>query len=106
MKAEHLSFCEQSFIIEFILQHAKNIDYDPLARKLKIFEANNENEAKQFCAVLEVAFQVLSCEELRIFNQEFLLAAEESWWLPYYSRASYYRIKKQAMTKFLNCLHQ
>lgn len=55
---------------------------------------------------IESALKSLDEEELRVMCHEFIDHSPKYWWREYYSRATYYRIKSKAMTKFLNCLHQ
>lgn len=39
-----------------------------------------------------------------IIRNEFLEIPEDMWYLPFFSRSAYYRLRKKALAEFLNCL--
>lgn len=51
------------------------------------------------------AMKKLNDEERRMIENEYFFN-DRSWWYEYYSRSTYYRLKKQSMIKFLDILNQ
>ncbi len=39
-----------------------------------------------------------------IIRNEFLEIPEDMWYLPFFSRSAYYRLRKKALAEFMNCL--
>ncbi|MBR0213534.1 MAG: hypothetical protein IJL95_02280 [Solobacterium sp.] len=39
-----------------------------------------------------------------IIRNEFLEIPEDMWYLPFFSRSAYYRLRKKALVEFMNCL--
>ncbi len=39
-----------------------------------------------------------------IIRNEFLEIPEDLWYLPFFSRSAYYRLRKKALIEFMNCL--
>lgn len=59
---------------------------------------------KSLSQILEGALSRLSPEERLIIENDFISKKDKLWYLDYFSRSTYYRIKKHSMTTFLNCL--
>lgn len=55
--------------------------------------------------LVDEAMLELSYEEQRIIRNDYMYPKEQKWFTAYYSRSSYYRLKAQAVDKFLRCLH-
>lgn len=49
----------------------------------------------------EILINSLSLESKRIIQKDFIDKVDGDWWLDYYSRATYYRVKTRAMEEFL-----
>lgn len=93
----------------------KNNDYDE--PKLMVFDsafevqklyanvANNE-EAKEKKEILRVNFVLASLERkmATIIWKEYFFPIEKFWWMRYYSRSTFYRLRKKAIEEFL-CLY-
>lgn len=54
---------------------------------------------------IEKSLSDLSEDERLILVQENLENASKSWWMEYFSKSTYYRIKYRAMSRFIDCLH-
>ena len=50
---------------------------------------------------VERAYATLDPREKNLINNEFFFQNYRDWWVGLYSKASFYRFKKQAMSKFL-----
>ena len=54
-----------------------------------------------------IVINKLSSESKNIIINEFVLERENDWWMEYYSRSTYYRLKTRAMEEalfYFNCL--
>jgi len=51
------------------------------------------------------AFESLNDKEKILINSEFFFQNYEDWWKPIYTKASFYRYKKQAMLSFLGAFY-
>ena len=59
------------------------------------------------CYLLKVqrAYDSLNDIEKNLINNEFFHQNYNQWWKPLYSKASFYRYKKEAMQKFLGAMY-
>lgn len=53
---------------------------------------------------IQVSLDCLSVEQRQIITNDFIKKQEKNWYLEFYSRSTYYRLKNEAMNAFLNCL--
>lgn len=51
--------------------------------------------------MIDYALQELAAEERFILEQEFILQSHGIWWMEYYSKSTYYRLKGKALARFL-----
>ena len=58
-----------------------------------------------FLYKVESAYNSLSDLEKNLINNEFFHQNYNQWWKPLYSKATFYRYKKEAMQKFLGALY-
>ena len=65
-----------------------------------------EQSDSQLGTLVNLALQLLNKEERRIITEEFIHHKQGDWWVYYYSRATYYRLKGQAMRKMLDYLNK
>ena len=71
-------------------------------------EFNQVKEKNYDCAYaysIQCSIEQLSSEERRILVTEFIECEDKNWWMDYFSKTSYYRIKRNALTRFIHCLH-
>lgn len=101
----HLRFSELNFLVEFILIRYKKHEMFFNLPTQTIKEKTEPLMYDNFCSSILEALSCLNEEEYRIFYNDYLAKSRRYWWQEYYSKSSYYRIKKKAMLKFLNCLH-
>ena len=66
----------------------------------------NENDPFD-CYLLKVqaAYESLSDLQKNLINNEFFHQNYNQWWKPLYSKATFYRHKKEAMQKFLGAVY-
>ena len=66
---------------------------------------NEENPFDSFCLKVERAYESLNELERNLINNEFFYQSYNRWWETLYSKASFYRYKKEAMQKFLGAIY-
>ena len=54
---------------------------------------------------VQTAYETLNDNERNLINNEFFYQSYQEWWKPLYSKASFYRYKKEAMAKFLGAFY-
>ncbi|HOC80656.1 MAG: hypothetical protein WCS76_03340 [Bacilli bacterium] len=59
---------------------------------------------KLFISKIENAFRLLDVDSKRIINNDFFFNNYKFWWLSLYSTATYYRLKRVAICRFLEYL--
>ena len=70
---------------------------------------NNKEELEKAIQSYEFILSCLSEESRRIIEKDFLYKDKKDWWVLYYSRSTYYRLKTRAMEEILyyfNCLER
>ena len=60
---------------------------------------------KVYVYCIEQSLQELSEDERLILTKENLENTSKNWWMEYFSKSTYYRIKYKAMDRFIHCLH-
>lgn len=53
---------------------------------------------------IQMTLDRLSVEQRQIIINDFIIKQDKNWYLEFYSRSTYYRLKNDAMNSFLNCL--
>lgn len=69
----------------------------------------NKEELEKAIQSYEFTLSCLSEESRRIIEKDFLYKDKKDWWVLYYSRSTYYRLKTRAMEEILyyfNCLER
>lgn len=69
----------------------------------------NKEELEKAIQSYEFILSCLSVESRRIIEKDFLYKDKKDWWVLYYSRSTYYRLKTRAMEEVLyyfNCLEK
>lgn len=69
----------------------------------------NKEELEKAIQSYEFILSCLSAESRRIIEKDFLYKDKKDWWVLYYSRSTYYRLKTRAMEEVLyyfNCLER
>ncbi|MEA5061066.1 MAG: hypothetical protein VB015_01430 [Erysipelotrichaceae bacterium] len=72
----------------------------------RILNVNNNDELlttrKLLVKKVESAFNHLSALDKQFINNEFFYEQYQFWWVPIYSKSTFYRLKRKAMSTFLN----
>ena len=58
-----------------------------------------------FLLKVQTAYESLNDLEKNLINNEFFHQNYNQWWKPLYSKATFYRYKKEAMMKFLGAVY-
>lgn len=69
------------------------------------FNFEDEQSLDKYLAKVEKAYNTLNDLEKNLINNEFFYQSYNQWWKPLYSKASFYRYKKEAMQKFLEAIY-
>ena len=64
-----------------------------------------EEEFDTYMQKVQKAFDSLNEAERNLINNEFFFQSYHHWWEPIYSKATFYRYKKEAMQKFLGAFY-
>lgn len=62
----------------------------------------DDDRAYMYC--IDSALSECSEGTRHIITHDYLMAVQPRWYLAYYSKSRYYRLKKEAITEFLHCL--
>jgi hypothetical protein len=60
---------------------------------------------KAYAYSIRCSLERLSEDERRILTKELIETEAPNWWMEYFSKSTYYRIKHRAYTRFIHCLH-
>ena len=66
---------------------------------------NEQDSYDSFLLKVQTAYDSLNDLEKNLINNEFFHQNYNQWWKPLYSKASFYRHKKEAMQKFLGAVY-
>ena len=66
---------------------------------------NEDNPYDSYLLKVQAAYDALDELEKNLINNEFFYQNYNRWWEPLYSKASFYRYKKEAMLKFLGAFY-
>ena len=61
---------------------------------------------EEFVSKVQRAYEALDDQSKNLINNEFFYQSYQEWWKPLYSKASFYRYKKEAMEKFLGAFYE
>lgn len=105
---EKLTAKQKEQIVEYLMRC-----YRKSSNRIRRYETLNsvqENKAvyqydQTTCMLVEDALNELNPQMKRIIVNDFMHPLEGKWYLEYYSRSSYLRLRAQAVDEFLRCLH-
>lgn len=107
MVSKKLKFEEKRLILQKISEC-----YLKSSRRIEIYEYQGiREESEQYqadCAVrqmIQIALNACSENTQIIIENEYLKSKQHEWYLNYYSRSNFYRLKKQAIHEFIDCLN-
>jgi len=63
------------------------------------------NPTYDYVEYIDSSLKQLDEDSYRILYYDFIKRNRKYWWNDYYSRSTYYRLKGDAMLKFINCLN-
>ena len=66
---------------------------------------NDDCPYDHYLLKVQEAYDSLNDLEKNLINNEFFYQSYNQWWKPLYSKATFYRYKKEAMQKFLGALY-
>lgn len=62
---------------------------------------DDKDELENLIAAFEIVIKALTTESQLIITNEYVLQKDSNWWIDYYSRATYYRLKTRALEEIL-----
>ena len=92
--------------IDYLTVKEKKTFYQGVDKKYDSY-IQSKDELKMIITTFDKILERLSKDSYMIIYQDFVLKKEKNWWLEYYSRSTYYRLKTRAMEEVLfyfNCL--
>ena len=66
---------------------------------------NDECPFDHYMLKVQEAYDSLDDLQKNLINNEFFYQSYNQWWKPLYSKATFYRYKKEAMCKFLGAIY-
>ena len=84
---------------------AKKMRETKIAHLLGERTLNEQDPFDCFLLKVQAAYDSLNDLERNLINNEFFHQNYNQWWKPLYSKATFYRYKKEAMTKFLGAVY-
>ncbi len=107
MKGNKMSYQE----LEKIVKYIGNIYRKSIVRKeikTGILQVNEESNTYKYNDDLVIAIDCYLNECSRdtkcIIEKEYLNKNDPYWYLEYYTKSTYYRLKKKAILEFINCM--
>lgn len=73
-----------------------------LFNRYRMAKLKNENQC--LVRIIDQIISFLDEDSRLIITNEFMYKSKNSWYLDYYSKSTYYRLKNEAMINFLDCL--
>lgn len=67
-------------------------------------QLERKQHLENFVGLIQQVHTHLSSEAYDFIEHEYINYYEASWWVTFYSRASYYRIKHKALDEFMECI--
>lgn len=87
----------------FFVKKMKEITDKHLIKEQSLDEFNSLD---RFLLKVQRAYDSLNDLEKNLINNEFFYQSYSQWWKPLYSKATFYRYKKEAMLKFLGAFYE
>ena len=105
---ENLSFQQKEQIVRYLMKCYRKSSNR--IHRYEICDSVRENFEiyrydKTTCMLVDDALQELTQDERKIIRYDYMHPKEGQWYLEYFSRSTYHRLKVQAVDKFLRCLH-
>lgn len=60
--------------------------------------------AKEYIDYVDEALRMCGTDTRHIITHEYLFPSDSKWYLGYFSKSTFYRLKRVAITEFLRCL--
>ena len=101
-KNDNLSFlsCGIALNVGGVIKETKNQYKKSMAERLNS-GIEDKDELKSLISSFEMIIKALSHDSQLIIVNEYVEQKENEWWVDYYSRATYYRLKTRALEEFL-----
>lgn len=92
--------------IDYLTVKEQKTYYQGVEKQLDNY-IESKDELKQIIKTFHIVIEKLSQDSQMIIVNEFVLQKEKEWWIEYFSRSTYYRLKTRAMEEalfYFNCL--
>jgi hypothetical protein len=100
------NYKEKEVLVDF---HCRS--YHQVKRRLQIQDLVGDMRealpvyALAYVLTIDDVLHSLDEDSYRIINHDFLHPTRKNWWMEYYAKTTYYRLKARSMDAFLRCLH-
>ena len=101
MSLAEMNFKELNDFVEKVAEKFFEAKQMTILRKRGELLAESEPPYDVYLNKVERAYATLDPKEKNLINNEFFYQNYRDWWIGLYSKASFYRFKKQTMKKFL-----
>jgi len=95
---------EQTILISFHANLYRSLQ-SRLRYNSEIILKNISQNDQAYLFLIQETLKRLSEEEQRVLRNDFLSPLSKNWWMEYYSKSTYYRLRYLAVDRFLHCLH-
>lgn len=92
--------------IDYLTIKEQKTNYQGVEKQMNHY-IQSKDELKKVIEFFQMIINKLSKESQTIIINEFIFNNESDWWIEYYSRSTYYRLKTRAMEEalfYFNCL--
>ena len=105
---ENLTTMQQEKIMRYLIQRYRiscsRMDrYEECDCVFEHYETYKSDKTTKM--LVENALKELDVDEQRIIQKSYIENNTDLWYLDYYTKSTYYRLKTKALSKFLHCLH-
>lgn len=100
------NFKEKEALVSF---HCRS--YHQVKRRIQVQDLVGEiredipTYALAYVLTIDDVLTSLDEDSYRIIAHDFLQPTHKNWWMDYYAKTTYYRLKARSMDAFLRCLH-
>lgn len=109
-------FCEKDTMMRVETQHTqvlmafhgslyREVQRQRRMRSCVTITEESSTTDRQYVTLIETTLECLEEEYRRIIRNDFLEPQPKQWWMDYYAKSTYYRLKQRALEHFLRCLH-
>jgi hypothetical protein len=97
---KNYTFQELGILVQYHFKY-----YRTYLKRKQYYQTNPGPLECAYAYSIQSSIEQLTHDERRILLSEYIDCVEKNWWMDYFSKTSYYRTKRRALTRFIHCLH-